>query len=758
MKLNGAKIVNYRSLCYKNEEENRENSFRIRIPFYQRPYLWGSSEVKLLIDDFFKSYENSENKKYFAGAVVTVFDLQNKNEEFHELVDGQQRLTTVFLTNYLKFIILRKLTCLIIRSNNIKYFHSCKENLKSTYKNLFIDDHNFTAEMQDLLEPYMDLIDAKSSSKDLSGDFKKLENDYIKSTKVVVKGIDSEDYINNCVINNRIFLNERSLSLQYSRQSYNKNLKEILCKFDIKLGAEFNPEIVFSDDIKMNKIEELHPYINAIKEIFDNRNINSKNNNSDSIERTFQIINNIDTFLDDLDFCVVQTNNSSDAFTLFEVLNDRGIALTPLDLIKNKYYKVFCDNNPNLTDKKIDEKISILEKIWGDMTFNNDIANYKKNLIIYFGTVFLTGNTNLLYKDNKNFINPLIDSLKNNTYEEILYNFIVFNICKLIIEEFDIVYSNKNNKVFDSEASQNVSVIIKTIHLTNALGQVGIMSSLITVILNEYKKTIDNFSLDSFEKDFKDYIRMLKESYVEKKERFKNVYEVASNLRRLVLLSDGYKIPKKYSDKIIEVYNKTKVNLTDLDIPSRINDESTDSFIDWIMKWEKGIKNQDLKIKTLFLNLLLLHLEDDKLVRKTIPAITINKAGNIELDHFEPSDISKQNNKENYFIVNGERREQYVDQLGNFMLLEKKENIKKSNKPAREAHVYYKEMGIDKHWLTRELFSIFDKEKTVDEVPTKNFFLQRKKILVNYFFTLLNIKSLDLKSEIKVVKSNESSL
>lgn len=70
------------------------------IPDYQRPYAWGESECQTLWDDIFTfaipddgSTEFDSNSEYFLGPIVTFKNDENKME----VIDGQQRLTTLML-------------------------------------------------------------------------------------------------------------------------------------------------------------------------------------------------------------------------------------------------------------------------------------------------------------------------------------------------------------------------------------------------------------------------------------------------------------------------------------------------------------------------------------------------------------------------------------------------------------------------------------------------------------------------------------
>ena len=70
------------------------------IPIYQRNYAWGEKEIVALLDDI-----SSNDNEYFIGSLV----VREKDGVF-EVIDGQQRLTTLYLTlRYLKHDIKDKL-------------------------------------------------------------------------------------------------------------------------------------------------------------------------------------------------------------------------------------------------------------------------------------------------------------------------------------------------------------------------------------------------------------------------------------------------------------------------------------------------------------------------------------------------------------------------------------------------------------------------------------------------------------------------
>ena len=78
--------------------EDRKADFL--VPDYQRPYAWTEVECQTLWDDIFNfaipdndSSRFNRNDEYFLGPIVTFINDNNKME----IIDGQQRLTTLML-------------------------------------------------------------------------------------------------------------------------------------------------------------------------------------------------------------------------------------------------------------------------------------------------------------------------------------------------------------------------------------------------------------------------------------------------------------------------------------------------------------------------------------------------------------------------------------------------------------------------------------------------------------------------------------
>ena len=65
---------------------------RFKVPAYQRSYAWEKEHVDALLEDIHEAIRSKENE-YFLGSLVVTGPIGQR----YEVVDGQQRLTTVSL-------------------------------------------------------------------------------------------------------------------------------------------------------------------------------------------------------------------------------------------------------------------------------------------------------------------------------------------------------------------------------------------------------------------------------------------------------------------------------------------------------------------------------------------------------------------------------------------------------------------------------------------------------------------------------------
>lgn len=114
--------VKVQNINYKDFIQKYQN---IQIPDYQRPYRWNKEKVKELLEDLREFFiEKPEpDLDYYIGGILLY---NNKKEDCYEIIDGQQRLTTLNLISYV-------LTDTIQQGQNFHYnnhisFYHIKEN------------------------------------------------------------------------------------------------------------------------------------------------------------------------------------------------------------------------------------------------------------------------------------------------------------------------------------------------------------------------------------------------------------------------------------------------------------------------------------------------------------------------------------------------------------------------------------------------------------------------------------------------------
>ncbi|HFF9193671.1 TPA: DUF262 domain-containing protein [Campylobacter coli] len=91
----GLKELVYGKISDQNDQKLEifsKDRFSLNIPDYQRPYTWEKKHVKTLLKDV-SEQANKNNQKYLLGSLI----LHKNNENKFNIVDGQQRLTTLAL-------------------------------------------------------------------------------------------------------------------------------------------------------------------------------------------------------------------------------------------------------------------------------------------------------------------------------------------------------------------------------------------------------------------------------------------------------------------------------------------------------------------------------------------------------------------------------------------------------------------------------------------------------------------------------------
>lgn len=115
------------------------------VPDYQRPYDWGDENVENLFDDIYEAFKDAQFEEYnlanyFLGSIILI-----QRDNMLEVVDGQQRLTTLTIL----FCVLRD----FYLQNNKEIINNIKSLVNDEYRLRFITQlHNQNNFQQEILQ------------------------------------------------------------------------------------------------------------------------------------------------------------------------------------------------------------------------------------------------------------------------------------------------------------------------------------------------------------------------------------------------------------------------------------------------------------------------------------------------------------------------------------------------------------------------------------------------------------------------------
>ena len=171
-----------------------------RIPEYQRPYVWDKDQVIELLDDVMQARTSNPDSQYFLGSMVlrknSKEDGTTKYEEY-DLLDGQQRLTTLFLIT----AVVRDLT----PKTNTSRLKTCHETI---YQMANPDDN--------IPERLRIVFDIREQVKEFIHEFVKEESGTTKEEELKLKIANSEEDISirnmsKAILNIREFFTTNSI-------------------------------------------------------------------------------------------------------------------------------------------------------------------------------------------------------------------------------------------------------------------------------------------------------------------------------------------------------------------------------------------------------------------------------------------------------------------------------------------------------------------------------------------------------------------
>ena len=292
---------------------------RYVIPPYQREYTWASEEWRDIYEDFIDAYESGNN--HFIGTFMFISkEEENDSEMMFEVVDGQQRLTTLSLL------------------------------LLALYQRLTEHKYNFIKDV-----PEEDLRYDKDT------------NDYIKQLEAVQNKL-----LNNLYIYGG---HEKKLKLSLSLCSNNNTDYEQLVngvydycsKVEYTRPGEEKPKRDLKCD-QRKKIFKAYEFFYQRLGIYINEKEMGLKDTCDSLMKLAESLHEWQTIC-------IYTKRVDQAYQLFDSLNNRGVALSPVDIVKNKLFKELSLDGMELDDAQ-EEWAKLLGRIKSEKLLRRFFVDY----------------------------------------------------------------------------------------------------------------------------------------------------------------------------------------------------------------------------------------------------------------------------------------------------------------------------------------------------------------------------------------------
>lgn len=734
MDLRGAKIQSFYNITAKVDgTDNQQLPRNIKVPFYQRPYRWGEENIEKLINDWHENLlenpSDNETKPYFAGSLVTVVHNGTDQNDIHDLIDGQQRFTTLYLTNYIKFLLSRVALRLAVETSNLFHLQSVYQSFIKSLNYLVNEDRRSSLNIEQKFMSIFKEIENISGLDDSKESYETKAEVEKKSRSILMlpESIEtSEDYIKTHQEMLAELIRVNDLCLVYDRSSYNKELQRSLTKVCIFLNEHRAPELeIYNDGTELSEAEIKYSIaLKTIFNLFSELNKSQFPNEQKAFNRAKQMIESIDSFLNEVQVCVIQTGNINDAYTLFEVLNDRSLALDDLDLIKNQFYKKYAMSNNNVSSSQIDKTLQELDELWVNSIFNDRLV-HKKKLISYLAIVYITGDVTAQYNKGSGYrdvLDKYFNQKEGYSEDEIKEHFNVFMACKNLLEVSGFVVNNRDLWAVQNEYDSNISILKKTISLLLALKQEGVLSGLVNYVFS-YLSNSGNESLGKFVPSaFKNELMSLMEGEIAEE-----IKEQCSYIWRVSVLSSKANTPRSLAIRLIRSNKLGSFFATTQQLSNDEIKEIKSEFSTYLKDWRYG--QNSLKIRILFSRLISLSLdENDNLISLDASlGFSNDQIKELHIDHLEPKNPSA--NKDQYF---NDPDDMHINGLGNMMVLTAKRNNEKSNLPISKGLNYYDQAGLGSHFLLERTRKLLE-QYSVDDVPTEEFFVDRKRWLIELF-------------------------
>jgi hypothetical protein len=323
---------------YTFNGQNRPTKY-FKVPLLQRDYVWPKegSVAELLTDlhEHIKQLsspsvpipkEPADNSVYYyTGTILceSQLSLTGSSEEM-ALVDGQQRITTLYLMNYVGYLLSRfSLENIpVVPPKQYPFIVSSRFLNLTTWENRCFIKNGLSDNVGDIFDDTSD----------------ELVNELTKSFEIRIGSQKQKRYLDSQL------WQKVSPRIVFSDTKYSDLLNAAIQKFNLIVGDGDN----ISHNAKAAFLK--NPYALGISVIIEHLN-EITDTTSDIDEKINLMMLYLESYISHLAMTCIISESENDSFILFEILNERGQDLTALDLVKNMLLERNLPPNP-IPDKE----------------------------------------------------------------------------------------------------------------------------------------------------------------------------------------------------------------------------------------------------------------------------------------------------------------------------------------------------------------------------------------------------------------------
>lgn len=695
MKINVKENLQTSSEVFFTNQENQGvlKISKLIIPIYQREYDWDQDEIERLLNDLDNYFEDLKSSKKEKEAYFTGAIILEKISDNNNVYEVVDGQQR--LTTFFLLSYLNYLIALYRLLNADIALLSGQQLLRHKIK------------LEDKIFEYGSRIFSKELDLSIINSQKE-ENEEKRIKKL-------KEYLNP-----KNLIEENGLKLSLSDNKRDELLKEILASTEIRKNDQNQLQI------KTVNLKSGNGYSENLKILF-NYLWNQVQGTQLIPDKLLGIIDEkIENYLKYAGAVLIVSENKDDSFKLFEVLNDTARKLTVLDLLKNYFVQNIGDDFKNDDWTKLKKYESTLQ---GKNALINDFLKsegYEKSIKEY----------SYLSNPQKKTVAFFRKEHSMDYFERLL------NLAKVLslINEKSKKYNNYNNNCLGwyLESINNIKfhwgrqILLSLLHLSK---------------LNEKECVTQNQIWSSIDTDSIKELPLLEKVYLIVSDLLLKIGLIGkvNNLSSKILPETAKKIQRQYFTLLNEVnYSKTKELIHFILIIKAIAAQYFESEKDNFTTNFKALRYTSASNKSTMTQLLYFLYNKGEHHQISVERLT--------LEHIEPQTIG---GGSDYF--KDDERDQYVNGIGNMLLLSLSKNASFSNSSVKEKLKMAKKQPFSNdafinHKIFEVLynsqtsngaydsnnFELLKKKEIFDDSnnPTKDFFINREK------FYLMEIKGM----------------